>query len=396
MGNNGKPDPPNFKKYGFPSYSVAWVPYKSIRLQQKASKDEVPEGDDNKSELEPEISATQYYIAFSGGGGEGRSGIRNVIALGIFDLLSNTLSDQPVAKLETGSDLPYRMAVHPGGDGIICAMPNSCRWFEWDGNIREQVHELGLKTSDKVLTDLENVGQQLALTFNNDGSVLAVGGEDGHLRVFKWPSMEIVLNEANAHTTVKDLDFSSDGRFLVSLGSGGPCRVWDMASSAVLASLSKEKDENFSSCRFSQTDDKTQVLYIAAVTGKGGSILTWNTNTWMRMSSKPIVRDPISTFNVSVDGKFLACGTIQGDIMILSSTNMHIQSMVRKAHLGIVTSLRFSDDSRALASVSMDGSERVTLIEDKKKSGGLSLWIMVFIILLAIAAYFLMSEGLDK
>lgn len=31
--------------------------------------------------------------------------------------------------------------------------------------------------------------------------------QDGKLRVFKWPSMEIILSEAQAHTTVKQLDF---------------------------------------------------------------------------------------------------------------------------------------------------------------------------------------------
>ncbi|KAK9138433.1 hypothetical protein Sjap_009027 [Stephania japonica] len=33
---------------------------------------------------------------------------------------------------------------------------------------------------------------------------------------------------------------SSDGKLLVSLGSGGPHRVWDVESSKVVASLSKE------------------------------------------------------------------------------------------------------------------------------------------------------------
>ncbi|KAJ6324343.1 hypothetical protein OIU76_011614, partial [Salix suchowensis] len=32
-----------------------------------------------------------------------------------------------VAKLGLGSQLPYRMAVHPSGDGVLCAFPNSCR-----------------------------------------------------------------------------------------------------------------------------------------------------------------------------------------------------------------------------------------------------------------------------
>ena len=52
-----------------------------------------------------------------------------------------------------------------------------CRWFQWDEIKTEEVHKQGLKLSEKVLTHLEDAGQQLALTFNNDGSMLAVGGE---------------------------------------------------------------------------------------------------------------------------------------------------------------------------------------------------------------------------
>ncbi|XP_062171018.1 SEC12-like protein 2 [Alnus glutinosa] len=396
MGKNKGPDPPNFQKYGVPFYSAAWVPYKSIKFDQKEdreqSTDEVSGG--HKSSTAPESSAAQDYVVFAGGGGEGGSGIPNAVVLSRFDSASYALSDQPVAKLGTGSHLPYRMAVHPGGDGLVCSFPKSCRWFEWDGEKSEEAHELGLKSSDKVLTKLKDVGQQLALAFNNEGSALAAGGDDGNLRVFMWPSMEIILNEASAHTTVKDLDFSLDGKYLVSLGNRGPARVWDMTSSTVVASLSKENDEIFSSCRFSESNDKNQVLYIAAVTDKGGSIVTWNTNTWKRIRTKPVVRDTISAFNVSPDGKLLACGTTQGDILILNSTSMRVQTIVRKAHLGFVTALAFSYDSRGLASVSLDSSARVTLIEDKKNTGGLSLWVIVFIILLAIAVYFMKNEGI--
>ena len=37
---------------------------------------------------------------------------------------------------------------------------------------------------------------------------------------------------------------STDGKFLVSVGSGGPGRVWDVASPAPVASLSKENVSN--------------------------------------------------------------------------------------------------------------------------------------------------------
>ncbi|KAH7516344.1 hypothetical protein FEM48_Zijuj10G0125100 [Ziziphus jujuba var. spinosa] len=388
------PDPPNYKKYGVPFYSVAWVPYKSIRFHHKSEEEQQQnhpdqthsdtDGDNNNA-----ATAERNYVVSAGGGGAGNSGIRNAIILSQFDYTSNSLSDQPVDKHETDSDLPYRMAVHPGGDGLVCSFPESCRLFEWNRKNSNENDSLVVKPSEKVLTQLEDVGQQLALKFNNDGSVFAAGGEDGKLRVFKWPSMEIILNEDQAHTTVKDLHFSHDGKLLVSLGGGGPCRVWDVTSSSVVTSLRKQNDEIFCACRFALSNDGNHVLYIAAVTGKGGSIVKWNTTTWNRIVSKPIVRDAISAFDVSADGKLLACGTTQGDVWIVNSASMRIQQVVRKAHLGLVTALRFSNDSRALASASMDSSVRVTTIEEEKKTGGSSLWIILFIILLAIAAYFL-------
>ncbi|KAK3183547.1 hypothetical protein Dsin_030833 [Dipteronia sinensis] len=382
MGKSDGAESHNLQKYGVPFYGAAWVPYSHVRSKllspEGINKEENDGGDRNGSEDEASSAAGgNYYVVLAGGGGEGRSGIPNAVVLSHFDFASNSLSDQPVAKLGTGSDLPYRMAVHPGGDGIICALQNSCRFFEWDEVKSAEVHKLGLKESEKVLSQLENVGQQLVLAFNSEGSILATGGEDGNLRVFKWPSMEIILNEAQAHASVKDLSFSHDGKFLVSLGNRGPGRVWDVTSSTVVASLAKETDEIFVSCRFSPINDQNPVLYIAAITDKGGSIITWNTTSWNRTRSKQVVREPVSSFNISSDGELLAIGTAQGDISIINSTSLKVQTMVKKAHLGIVTALALSHDSRALVSASMDSSARVTLIEDKKQSG-ISLFILCF------------------
>ncbi|KAF7147648.1 hypothetical protein RHSIM_Rhsim03G0185500 [Rhododendron simsii] len=291
--------------------------------------------------------------------------------------------------LGTGSDLPYRMAVHPGGDGVICSLPKSCRCFEWDTVKSTDGKKLGLKPSDKVIDELEDVGQQLALIFNNDeakrhlvqitmssGDLVFGAIQDGKLRVFKWPSMEIILDVSNAHASLKDLDFSPDGKFLVSVGSGGPGRVWDVTSSKPVASLSKEHDEVFGFCRFSRSE-KNPVLYITAMRGQGGSIVKWDTSSWKRVSTKHVVRDPVCAFNASVDGMLLAVGTIQGDVLIITSANMHAQNVVRKAHLGLVTALMFSQDSRALVSVSLDSSARVTMIKDAKRNEAIAVIIVV-------------------
>ncbi|OWM86209.1 SEC12-like protein 2 [Punica granatum] len=382
------PDAPNSQKYGVPLYGAAWVPYKHIKSKEEEG--DGKEEDDRKDQ--PEASGN--YVVLAGGGGEGRSGIPNAVLLANFDFASNSLSPEPVAKHVTGSDLPYRLAVHPRGDGLICAMPKDCRFFEWDEVDATEKHKLGLKPSEKVLNQLEDVGQQLALVFNKDGSALATGGEDGKLRIFKWPSMDITFEEGEAHSSVKDLDFSHDGKLLVSLGNSGPCRVRDVTSKTTVASLSKEKDERFGFCRFSQLNEGTQVLYITAVTGRGSSILTWNTSSWKRTGSKHITRDSINAFNISADGKLLAVGTGEGDILILDSTSMRVRTSVKKAHLGFVTALSFSHDSRAVISVSMDSSARVTQVEDEKASGGFSLWLIILIVLLAIAVYFMKNRGL--
>ncbi|XP_022882083.1 SEC12-like protein 2 [Olea europaea var. sylvestris] len=340
MGKSDKnDDASNYKKYGVPLYGAAWVP--------PAASSTIKSGSE-PSPVEPESaasSASNYHIVLAGGGGEGRSGIPNALLVSAFDFTSNSLSDQPVGKIGTGSDLPYRIAVHPGGEGLICSLPKSCRWFDWDSTTSKDEHSLSLKSSEKVLEKLEDVGQQLALTFNNEGTLLAVGGEDGKLRVFKWPEMEITLDEANAHASVKDLDFSPDGNFLASVGSG-PGRIWKVATETSIASLPKENDEIFGFCRFSRSGDSNPVLYVTAMRSKGGSIVKWETTSWKRISSTHIVRDPISAFNVSSDGKLLVVGTIQGDIWIINSASMRVQSVVRKAHLGLVTALAFSQDSR--------------------------------------------------
>lgn len=378
------------QKYGVPIYGAGWVPSQAISFNNKPIAD-----DDDEDNKKPITESTQPrndpYLVFCGGGGEGRSGIPNALLISQFNVASNSLSPNPVARLGTETDLPYRMAVHPGGDGVICSFPESCRYFEWNIPENTEIPELALRSSERVLDLLENVGQQLAVTFNPDGSALAVGGEDGHLRVFKWPSMEAILDQIEENSSVKDISFSSDGKFLVSLCSRGPGRVWDVSELKVVASLPKEKDEVFGSCRFSQTKDNRQILYVAAMQSKGGSIVCWDSASWKRIKSKQIVRDPISALSVSADGYFVSVGTIQGDIYIMNSS-LRVHTIIKKAHVGLLTVLSFSPDSRYLASSSLDSSVRVTVIGKDKKQNGSSIWVLLFIVLVALLAYILASK----
>ncbi|KAJ4888495.1 SEC12-like protein 2 [Raphanus sativus] len=384
--------PSNTQTYGFPIYAADWIPEETVR--SKIDKDQNNSEDDgSESSSSPSSSTTsRSCIVLAGGGGEGRSGIANVVLICRVDLDTKSLSEQPVGRIVLGTDLPYRMAVHPRGGGLVCALPNSCKRFDWENIMSPRE---GGEEGEEVIKELKDVGQQLALAFNQEGSVLAAGGEDGTLRIFEWPSMKTLLDESKAHSSVKNLTFSESGKFLVSLG-GPLCRVWDVNASAAIASLSKEKDEMFAYCRFSVDNAGNEVLYIAANTERGGSIITWDTTTWKRRRSKLMKNYSISAFNVSADGTLLALGNMEGDVLIIDSTKMKTHQLVKKAHLGLVTALSFSPDSRCLVSVSFDSRAKLTVIEKTAEKHGVN-WLVMFllcVLLYVVSYYFLMAKGI--
>nr|VDD25712.1 unnamed protein product [Brassica oleracea] len=382
--------PSNTQTYGFPIYAADWIPEETVR--SKIDKDQ-----DNSEDVGDESSSTtsRSCIVLAGGGGEGRSGIKNVILICRVDLDTKSLSEQPLGRIVLGTDLPYRMAVHPRGGGLVCALPNSCKRFDWVNIMSPREGDQGGEEGEEVINELKDVGQQLALAFNQEGSVLAAGGEDGTLRIFEWPCMKTLLDESKAHASVKNLTFSESGKFLVSLG-GPLCRVWDVKASAAIASLSKDKDEMFAYCRFSVDNAGNEVLYIAANTERGGSIITWDTATWKRRRSKLMKNYSISAFNVSADGKLLALGNMEGDVLIIDSTKMKTHQLVKKAHLGLVTALTFSPDSRCLVSVSFDSRAKLTVIEKTPEKQGVNWLVMLLlcVLLYVVSYYFLMAKGI--
>ncbi|KAF9590580.1 hypothetical protein IFM89_035898 [Coptis chinensis] len=155
------------QKYGVPSYSAAWVPTNNIFDKQKPM-----ENDEQDSEL------SSLWLVFCGGGGEGRSGIPNSLLLAQFDSnsLSPNLNGNPSILGEMVLSVHFLKVA--GVKGFCKNSEVKLRqWFEWDVPEFSEKHQVDLKSSEKMLTQLEDVGQQVAMTFSTDGSALAVGGE---------------------------------------------------------------------------------------------------------------------------------------------------------------------------------------------------------------------------
>ena len=96
MGKAKNPDTPNYKKYGVPLYGSAWAP--SVIINDSPQQlDRKPGADEVSGEGSTPSPTSPTYLVFSGGGGEGRSGIPNSLLLAEFDFASNSLSDMPVS-----------------------------------------------------------------------------------------------------------------------------------------------------------------------------------------------------------------------------------------------------------------------------------------------------------
>ncbi|CAM0948925.1 unnamed protein product [Alopecurus aequalis] len=371
--------------YGFPLYGASWIPLAHILNP-----------DDDAADADASSPPPRHMAVLGGGGGEGNNRVPNALVVAALDPAVPTgldpaaplaLSPKPVFRLGTGQQVPYRMSVHPRGDGVICAFPNGCRLLRWEIPEEDDPHELVLRSDEEAVVNLRDVGLQLAVSFSGAGSVLATGGEDGHLRVFKWPTMESIIEATDTKTSVKDLSFSSDEKFLAVNRSSGPSRVWDLKSAEAVANLPRETGEIFGFCRFCNKPDNSQILFITAMQGDYGRIISWNTTSWTRIGSKKITRDAISAFAVSPDSTLLAFGTVEGSVSILRSRDMRVLEKVKEAHLGTVTSLAFSQDSRTLLSTSFDSTARVTWIGPPRSPTGVRLYCICLAILVLAMAF---------
>ncbi|EFJ30677.1 hypothetical protein SELMODRAFT_409223 [Selaginella moellendorffii] len=320
------------------------------------------------------------YAICGGGGGDSSSGLRNTLVLARYDADSRELSE-PLDTLFTDDDTACAMAMHPNRKEFICSFPATERH---NGKLRllrlTGGKNLRLENVERELKPLQDLGEQRTVKFSADGKLFAVGGQDGHLKVLKWPSLEVVLDRSDAHRSIKDLDFSLDGSFLAATDDVGPSRIWDLKTASPAAALPLNK-AGF--CCFSR-DGARPCLYVTSAEDFKGYITTWNTK-WKKVGSRKLANEPISALTISPDGKLLAIGSSEGEVFILSASKLSVLQRIKRAHMVFVTALDFSPDNRALLSVSGDSSARVTPCQTPQGwRTVVILWIILIALLLAL------------
>lgn len=328
-------------------------------------------------------------------GKAGKSGSSpSVIEIFSFDPVTTSLSSSPLAThvLEHIDGEPITIAVHPSGDEFVCSTTNGgCKLFELYGR------ETHLKLLAKELPPLQDVGQQKCLAFSVDGSKFATGGVDGNLRIFGWPSLQIILHEPQAHKSVRDMDFSLDSEFLASTSTDGSARIWKTEDGVPLTTLARNSDEKIELCCFSM-DGTKPFLFCSIQRGDKSVTAVYDISTWNKIGHKRLLGKPASTMSISLDGKYLALGSKDGNLCVVEIKKMEISHWSKRLHLGTsIASLAFCPSQRVVLTTSSEWGATVTKLNVPADWKEWQIYVLLIGLFLAsAAAFYIFFENSDS
>ncbi|KAL9402772.1 hypothetical protein Peur_006621 [Populus x canadensis] len=309
----------------------------------------------------------------------------SVLEIFSFDTETTSLSTSPQVTYvfeETEGEL-VTIAVHPSGDDLVCSSTKGgCKLFEL------QCQETNLKLLAKDLPPLQDVGPQACMAFSVDGSKFATGGVDGRLRILEWPSLRIILDEPKAHKSVRDMDFSLDSEFLASTSTDGSARIWKAEDGSPVVSLTRNSDEKIELCRFSK-DGTKPFLFCAVQKGDKAVTAVYDISTWNKIGYKRLLRKPASIMSISLDGKYLALGSKDGDVCVAEVKKMEVSHLSKRLHLGTcITSLEFCPSQRVVLTTSDEWGAVVTKLNVPADWKEWQIYLLLVVLFLASAVAF--------
>ncbi|XP_021017737.1 prolactin regulatory element-binding protein isoform X2 [Mus caroli] len=296
----------------------------------------------------------------AGGGGAAKTGIKNGVHFLQLELINGCLSASLLHSHDTETRATMNLAL--AGDILAAGQDAQCQLLRFQvhqqkGSKAEksgskeqgprqrkgappaekkpgaQVHpegvELRVKNLEAVQTDFSNEPLQKVVCFNHDNTLLATGGTDGHVRVWKVPSLEKVL-EFKAHEgEIGDLTLGPDGK-LVTVGWDFKASVWQKDQLVTQLQwqengpASSNTPYRYQACRFGQVPDQLGGLRLFTVQIPHKRLrqpppcylTAWDSSTFLPLRTRSCGHEVISCLSVSESGTFLGLGTVTGSVAI--------------------------------------------------------------------------------
>jgi WD40 repeat protein len=173
-----------------------------------------------------------------------------------------TPSPQAVLIARLGQGIPQKLAWSP--DGAILAVASSTGVYLYEA---ESYTEIGLVADGSWVT---------AIRFSADGSQLALGLNDGGVRVWDLRSSSFVRTLEGSRSGVSSLDFSPDGHLLAIGRLDSTLWLWDLNSGQVLHRLRGHRDR-ITGVSFGPALDTGG--YQLATCSRDGTLVVWDSSS---------------------------------------------------------------------------------------------------------------------
>ncbi|XP_015127284.1 prolactin regulatory element-binding protein [Diachasma alloeum] len=275
-----------------------------------------------------------------------------------------------------------------------------------NANVTHKKLQLVLKPSTSIQTDFSDSEPiQRIVRISPNGKVMATGGLDGVIRLWKFPHLT-KIHDLAAHTKeIDDIDFNHDGTLVASIAKDSRAIIWDVAKGTKSQELSWTPPAGgkymYKRLRFRIPIDKkskAQLFILSnSIVAKNPSYLQlWDLEQGCIVRSTSF-REALSAIAVSDDGKFVAVGTMfSGSVDIFVAFSLQRVLHVPGAHSMFVTGLEFipskmegppitSNAEAAVVSISVDNRICIHSIPYRHT---LPFWLVIIFIILSICGAF--------
>lgn len=176
----------------------------------------------------------------------------------------------------------------------------------------------------REVEDLTALGGEVAsVAVGPDGTLFAIAGQDGVVRVLRIESPDFSMGDSSAEPLfelrghqawVWDVAFSPDGKTIASGSADRSIRIWDVESGELLQTLAAH-DATVGTLAFSP--DGSQLASAAW----DGSLIVWETVGWEPVWGSSQHDQRVYSLGYSIDGSLLATGAGEGELFLWSASD---------------------------------------------------------------------------
>ena len=163
-----------------------------------------------------------------------------------------------------------------------------------------------------------HAGEVHSLTFSSDGARIISGGSDGEIKIWNVADGQATQTLSGHTALVSSLAFSPDGKMLASSSYDKTTRIWDATGGQAIRTLNGA--DGFTSVSFSKNGGTLLAGNLR------GEIKFWEAATGQEKRTMSAHTDAINALTFSRDGRWLLSGSEDGSTRVWSSDKGELQA----------------------------------------------------------------------